>query len=207
MAVSAEVLACLAGIQGRAERAAKLFGVATALLDAANYVLPPTLSQLHERGEGAARKELGTRMYAKAWTAGRNMPLSEGIAMALSDYGLSAGRRTAPGRAGDHAGPTEREMQVVRLVSMGLGDKQIATELAISVRTVDGHLRRIYAKLGISSRAALTAWAVEESRGRKELWGGAELAMQESLWGSGNQHDATGLASVGESSAARMPLR
>lgn len=66
MAASAEVLACLAGIQGRAEQAATLFGVATALLDAANYVLPPILFQLHERSEGAARHQLGARMYASA---------------------------------------------------------------------------------------------------------------------------------------------
>jgi non-specific serine/threonine protein kinase len=51
MAVSTDVLACLAGIQGRAERAARLFGVAQSLLEAANYVLPPTLSVLRARAQ------------------------------------------------------------------------------------------------------------------------------------------------------------
>jgi hypothetical protein len=70
MAVSAEVLACLAGIQGRAERAARLFGVATALLDAANYLLPPTLFELHRRGEGAARGAWATRHSRPCMTRG-----------------------------------------------------------------------------------------------------------------------------------------
>ena len=185
MAISAEVLACLAGIQGRAERAAKLFGVATALLDAANYVLPPTLSELHQRGEGAARRHLGAQMFTRAWNEGRNTPLADGIALALSDYGISSGHRTAAGRGALHAGLSRRETQIVRLVAMGLTDKQIATELAISARTVDGHLRRIFAKVGVPSRAALTAWAIQESRGRGELadWGVLQPApVQEALW-------------------------
>jgi DNA-binding CsgD family transcriptional regulator len=190
MAVSAEVLACLAGIQGRAERAARLFGVATALLDAANYVLPPALAQLHERGEGAARRELGPRMYARAWNDGRAMPLAEGVAMALSDYGVTAGHRTSAARVVAYAGLSRREGEIVRLVALGLGDKQIATELSISSRTVDGHLRRIYAKVGVSSRAALTTWAIQQGHARGELERGtvAEPAVQVSLWQHAEQH-------------------
>src|SRR5207302_3472109 len=94
MAVSTEVLACLAGIQGRAERAARLFGVAQALLVAANYVLPPTLSQLHERAESAARSDLGARAFAAAVNHGRTMPLTEGVAYALADYGVSSGTQS-----------------------------------------------------------------------------------------------------------------
>jgi predicted ATPase/DNA-binding CsgD family transcriptional regulator len=191
MAVSAEVLACLAGIQGRAERAAKLFGVATALLDAANYVLPPTLAQLHERGEGAARRQLGPRMYGRAWNEGRSMPLAEGVAMALSDYGVAAGRRTPAARPVAFAGLSRREAEVVRLVALGLSDKQIAAELSISSRTVDGHLRRIYAKVGVSSRAALTAWAIQHGHARDELehTSVAKPAVQGSLWQNAEQHN------------------
>ena len=160
MAVSTEVLACLAGIQGRAERAARLFGVAQALLDAANYVLPPTLSELHERAESTARSDLGARAFAAAVNHGRTMPLAEGVAYALADYGVNFGRQTLARSSASYPGLSQRELEIVRLVAQGFTDKQIADELHISPRTVDGHLRRIFVRVGVTSRSALTAWGI-----------------------------------------------
>jgi non-specific serine/threonine protein kinase len=164
MAVSAEVLACLAGIQGRAERAARLFGVATALLDAANYLLPPTLFELHKRGEGAARGDLGDAAFETLYDEGRGLPIAEGVALALAEP--EAPRRqpikSIHGGAAPGPGLTEREREVARLVAQGLTDRQVATRLRISPRTVDGHLRRIFTKLGAPSRAAVAAWAVQQ---------------------------------------------
>lgn len=160
MAVSTEVLACLAGIQGRAERAARLFGVAQGLLEAANYVLPPTLSQLHERAESAARADLGARGFAAALNLGRNLPLAEGIAYALADYGVNSAKQTLATSPGSYPALSRRETEIVQLVAQGFTDRQIATELQISPRTVDGHLRRIFGKVGVTSRSALTAWGI-----------------------------------------------
>lgn len=50
---------------------------------------------------------------------------------------------------------TERELQITTLVASGKVNKQIAKELQISEWTVSTHLRRIFAKLGVSSRAAM----------------------------------------------------
>jgi DNA-binding CsgD family transcriptional regulator len=50
---------------------------------------------------------------------------------------------------------TERELQIATLVASGKVNKQIASELHISEWTVSTHLRRIFAKLGVSSRAAM----------------------------------------------------
>jgi DNA-binding CsgD family transcriptional regulator len=64
------------------------------------------------------------------------------------------------GRAGAGAGGlTARELEVLRLVAAGETNKAIAADLFISERTVDRHLSNIYAKLGVSSRAAATAHA------------------------------------------------
>ena len=52
-----------------------------------------------------------------------------------------------------------RERQIVMLVAAGLSNRQIADRLVISVRTVEGHLYRIFAKLGIPSRSHLAAEA------------------------------------------------
>jgi RNA polymerase sigma factor (sigma-70 family) len=50
---------------------------------------------------------------------------------------------------------TERESQIVQLIAQGLSNKQIAKRLQISEWTVSTHLRRIFAKLGVDSRAAM----------------------------------------------------
>jgi DNA-binding CsgD family transcriptional regulator len=50
---------------------------------------------------------------------------------------------------------TEREMQIATLVALGRPNKQIADRLCISEWTVSTHLRRIFAKLGVESRAAM----------------------------------------------------
>lgn len=54
-----------------------------------------------------------------------------------------------------------RQLQVARLVAEGLGNKDIAERLGITVRTVESHLDHVYRVLEISSRSALTRVIVE----------------------------------------------
>ena len=61
----------------------------------------------------------------------------------------------------DAHGLTPRELQVLRLVAAGETNKAIAAELVLSGRTVDRHVSNIFSKLGVSSRAAATAYAYE----------------------------------------------
>jgi DNA-binding CsgD family transcriptional regulator len=61
----------------------------------------------------------------------------------------------------DRHGLSERELEVLRLVATGKSNREIAAELVISEHTVARHLQNIYAKLGLSSRAAATAFAFE----------------------------------------------
>jgi DNA-binding CsgD family transcriptional regulator len=60
------------------------------------------------------------------------------------------------------AGLSAREVEVLRLVAAGYSNPQIAATLFLSRRTVEQHLRNIYNKLGVSSRAAATAFAYEQ---------------------------------------------
>jgi DNA-binding CsgD family transcriptional regulator len=60
--------------------------------------------------------------------------------------------------AGAHA-LTPRELQVLRLVAAGRSNREIAAELVISEHTVARHVQNIFAKLGVSSRSAATAFA------------------------------------------------
>jgi DNA-binding CsgD family transcriptional regulator len=57
----------------------------------------------------------------------------------------------------DALGLSSRESEIVHLVSCGLSNQQIAARLAISVRTVENHLRSIYAKVNVHSRTGLVA--------------------------------------------------
>ena len=66
-----------------------------------------------------------------------------------------------PSSATDTHGLTARELQVLRLVAEGKTNRAIATELVLSERTVDRHVSNVFGKLGVSSRAAATAFAYE----------------------------------------------
>ena len=65
-------------------------------------------------------------------------------------------RTTAPKAAG---GLTAREVQVLGLVAAGKTNRAIAEELLISEKTVHRHVSNIFTKLGVSTRAAATAYA------------------------------------------------
>ncbi len=58
------------------------------------------------------------------------------------------------------AGLTPREVEVLRLVAAGHSNREIATALVLSVRTVDHHAAAIYAKIGARGRAAAIAFAL-----------------------------------------------
>jgi DNA-binding NarL/FixJ family response regulator len=58
-------------------------------------------------------------------------------------------------------GLTARELQVLRLLATGTTNRAIAGELVVAEKTVDRHVSNIFAKLGVSSRAAATGYAYE----------------------------------------------
>jgi DNA-binding CsgD family transcriptional regulator len=63
--------------------------------------------------------------------------------------------------SGPSHGLSRRELEVLRLLAAGVTNKAIAAELVLSVRTVDRHVSNIFAKLGVSTRAAAGAYAHE----------------------------------------------
>ena len=61
-------------------------------------------------------------------------------------------------------GLTDREIEVIKLVSAGRTNREIADELVLSVRTVDRHVSRIFEKLGVKSRIAAASAFERASR-------------------------------------------
>lgn len=72
-----------------------------------------------------------------------------------------AGQRKRRPRADQVAGLSEREIEVLRLIARGMTKRQAAQALTISERTVDHHIRHIYNKIGVSTRAAATLFAMQ----------------------------------------------
>jgi DNA-binding NarL/FixJ family response regulator len=58
------------------------------------------------------------------------------------------------------AGLTDREAEVVGLLARGLQTKQVAHALGIAVKTADTHIQHAYRKIGVSTRAAATLFAM-----------------------------------------------
>jgi HD-GYP domain-containing protein (c-di-GMP phosphodiesterase class II) len=77
------------------------------------------------------------------------------------DAVLAAAGHEITRRAERPAGLTPREVEILRLVARGLLNKQIAQQLAITPKTVGNHVEHIYAKIGVSTRAAAGLFATE----------------------------------------------
>ncbi|HUE58623.1 MAG TPA: HD domain-containing phosphohydrolase, partial [Acidimicrobiales bacterium] len=72
----------------------------------------------------------------------------------------AAGHRVARRREGP-AGLTGREVDVLRLLARGLSSREIATRLVISPKTARNHIEHIYTKIGASSRATASLFAMQ----------------------------------------------
>jgi HD-GYP domain-containing protein (c-di-GMP phosphodiesterase class II) len=74
---------------------------------------------------------------------------------------LAAAGERARARRSWPAELTDREVEVLRLVADGLGNRELARRLVISPRTAEHHVQHVYAKIGVSSRAAAALFALE----------------------------------------------
>jgi HD-GYP domain-containing protein (c-di-GMP phosphodiesterase class II) len=75
---------------------------------------------------------------------------------------LGAAGHRVPRRREGPAGLTPREVEVLRLLARGLANKEIAERLVISPKTVANHVEHIYAKIGASTRARASLFAMQQ---------------------------------------------
>jgi len=75
--------------------------------------------------------------------------------------GATAPALSASARIERPAGLTEREAEVVGMLARGMQTKQVAVALGISVKTADRHIQNAYGKIGVSTRAGATLFAME----------------------------------------------
>ena len=74
----------------------------------------------------------------------------------------AAGQRTPRLRSNWPAGLSDREVDVLRLIARGRTNREAAAELHVSTKTVGRHVENLYAKIGVSSRAAAAVFAMQE---------------------------------------------
>jgi ATP/maltotriose-dependent transcriptional regulator MalT len=98
--------------------------------------------------------------------AARETYRAETVLKELADGGAAPSTKpprpsAAPANAGADSKLSSREIEVLRMVAEGLGDKEIADRLHLSGHTVHRHISNIRTKLGLPSRAAAVAWAAQ----------------------------------------------
>jgi DNA-binding NarL/FixJ family response regulator len=137
--------------------AARLFGAAEAVRQRIGEVPYEIHQANYEASVAALRDAMGQNEFDAAWAEGA--ALSTEGAIAYAQRGRGERKRPSTG----WASLTPAELDVVRLVSEGLGNKDIATRLFVSPRTVETHLTHVYTKLGLASRVQLAQEAARHA--------------------------------------------
>jgi DNA-binding CsgD family transcriptional regulator len=158
-----EKLARCALIRGHLSSAARLLGSCTVLFSAIGVTPPPDRDPATD--VASLKPRLSPAEFARAWEAGQVLSpedaAAEAFALAVDLAG--EGNVEAPTEAEPSAplGLTRREREVLTLVAEGLTNAQIAERLFLSPKTVSSHLVSVFGKLGVTSRASATRFAIE----------------------------------------------
>jgi non-specific serine/threonine protein kinase len=153
--------AALASAQSQPVRSARLWGAGESVME--DIGIQPNPVERYHYGPyvDSARSLLGEAAWEAAFAEGMAMSDEEAVEYALSEevtpspVGPSAG-----GRTDDPL--TRREREVAELVARGLTNRQIASELHLSERTIGNHVTKILRKLGLTSRAQVATWATQQ---------------------------------------------
>jgi predicted ATPase/DNA-binding CsgD family transcriptional regulator len=154
-----EGLAAVAADRGDHGRAARLVGAADGLLERMG-ARPPSNAPGRAAVAARWRGSLAAAGADAAFAEGRQMELRQAIAFALRESPPAAPRRSSQR---PRTALTRRQLEVARLVARAMSNKEIASELRLSERTVEGHVEQICNKLGFNSRIQIGIWMMQVS--------------------------------------------
>jgi predicted ATPase/DNA-binding CsgD family transcriptional regulator len=168
------IATCLQGLtgvalaRGQPAWSARLWGTAERIRETLGVPIPFVERARYEQMENSLHTQLGKTAYTAARKEGRMMTPVQ-VLVAQEPVKLP----TEPAQRAEKAGTaailisplsaklTVREVEVLRMIAMGLTDPQVAERLVISRRTVNAHLTSIYSKINVSTRSAATRYALE----------------------------------------------
>jgi predicted ATPase/DNA-binding CsgD family transcriptional regulator len=169
----------VAAANGRDRLAVRLHASVEPYLPLLDAVRPPAVVAAHAALLERLRSELGDDRFEAELAAGRELGVPGGVSEAawlaeeLSARGpdgpvapadahpLRRGGEISPPSSEPPPSPlTDRQIEVVRLLATGMGNKEIAGALGLTSKTVMHHTTAIYRRLGVRGRSEAVAWAV-----------------------------------------------
>ncbi|WP_052569392.1 tetratricopeptide repeat protein [Ktedonobacter racemifer] len=147
------------------ELAVQLLASAHSLREKLQTPLPPIHQARHQQLYTNLKKEISAETWSESWNVGCALLLAQVVDLVSHITILTQDTTKTQSITPSSANAfhlTARECEVLRLLALGHPDARIAQELVLSRRTVNTHLRSIYAKLGVSTRTAAARVAFEQ---------------------------------------------
>lgn len=147
-------------------RLVTLLAQSDALFASVNAGFAPHEEALKAKWLGFARTMLDSTEYVAAWERGVSMSLDDAVALALgpassNDIDTPADQWPLTSEPAVHL--TSREIEVLRLVAVGLTNPGIAAQLHVSINTVQTHMRSIFTKINVTTRGAAIRYLFEHN--------------------------------------------
>jgi ATP/maltotriose-dependent transcriptional regulator MalT len=134
--------------------AARLAGAAEVIGSASGALMTGPYESVLQADLQRAAEALGPAKYADEYRLGARLKREAAVRLALGESEASG----EDGGRDDLSPLGKREAEVARLIAEGLSNKEIATRLLISDRTVTTHVQNILNKLGFDSRSQVASW-------------------------------------------------
>jgi ATP/maltotriose-dependent transcriptional regulator MalT len=156
------LIASLALHTGQTALAVTLWSAVNHFMPTIGSAPPAQVEMMRQSGQEQARTRLSEPAFAAAWAEGQRLSWDQAYEIGSTAL-AQIGEAPAASPTNYPAGLTEREVQVLQLLAQGLTNAQIADKLVVSPYTINAHLRTIYNKLDVPSRAAATRFAIEHN--------------------------------------------
>jgi ATP/maltotriose-dependent transcriptional regulator MalT len=148
---------------GEAEAAARMLGVVERTRKAIGHRVTWSSVSEREAVEGV-KQALSEERLTEVRLLSREMQIGDAIeiALAVSAAGTGRGAASQEAQGGDRFNLSPREMEIVRLLTQGMSNQEIGDALFISPRTAGTHVANILGKMGVHTRSAAVAVALNE---------------------------------------------
>jgi non-specific serine/threonine protein kinase len=155
-------LAVLAARQGQLARAAQLFGAEQNLFVRMG-ISTPAYRASRDRELAATRSALGEARFDQLIAEGYALTQDEAVSLGRANADRTPSREVQIANAAplSSAPLTRREQEVAILIARGYSNREIASALIITPRTADTHVRNIFTRLELHSRAQVATWVAE----------------------------------------------